>query len=103
MTRSACLVASRLFMVGLLFGGRPRQLLSDDAAERQERPMALGLGKCLPESRQRDAPGWLRWARGGTERARCCRMMILPGWDAPGEAGSNPPASRAPEQIGRAH
>ena len=31
-------------MVGLLVRGRPGQLLSDDAAERQERPMAIGLG-----------------------------------------------------------
>ena len=52
-------------MVGLLVGGRPWQLLSDDAAERQERPMAIGLGEGLPEVRQRDAPGWLQRARGG--------------------------------------
>ena len=30
--------------------------------------MAIGLGECLPEVRQRDAPGRLRWARGGTGR-----------------------------------
>ena len=52
-TRSACLVVLRLFMVGLLVGGRPGQLLSDNAAERQERPMAIGLSECLPEVRQR--------------------------------------------------
>ena len=64
LTRSAWLVGSRLFMIGLLVGGRPWELLSDDAAEGQERPMAIGLGECLPEVRQRDAPGRLRW-RGG--------------------------------------
>ena len=52
-------------MVGLLAGGRPWQLLRDDAAERQECPMAIGLGEGLPELRQREAPGRLQWARGG--------------------------------------
>ncbi len=82
-------------MVGLLFGGRPGQLLSDDAAERQERPIAIGLGERLPESSQRDALGWFRWAR-GTERARWCRMMNLLGGLGPGVRRSNPPASAAP-------
>ena len=40
-------------MIDLLVGGRSWQLLRDDAAERQERPIAIGLGKCLPEVRQR--------------------------------------------------
>ena len=44
-------------MAGLLVRGRPGQVLSDDAAEGQERPLAIGLGECLPESGQRDAPG----------------------------------------------
>ena len=83
-------------MVGLLVRGRPGQLLSDDAAERQERPMAIGLGERLPESSQRDALGWLRRARGGTERARWCRMMNLLGGLGPGVRRSNPPASAAP-------
>src|SRR5436190_1635014 len=77
--RSAGLVASRRLMVGLLVGGRPGQLLRDDAAERQERPMTVGLGKGLPKLRQRDAPGWLRGARGGADRAGRRRMRDLPG------------------------
>jgi len=44
-------------MIVLLFGGRPGQVLSDNAAERSERPMAIGLGECLPELSQRDALG----------------------------------------------
>src|SRR5258708_3595601 len=67
---SAGRVASRKVMVGLLVGGRPGQLPSGDAAESQERPMAIALGEHLPEAGQRDAPGRLRWARGGTERDR---------------------------------
>ena len=51
-------------MVGLLVGGRSWQLLSDDAAERQESPMAIGLGEHLPEMGQRDTPGRLQWVRG---------------------------------------
>jgi hypothetical protein len=71
-------------------------LLRDDAAECHERPWTIGLGECLPEERQRDAPGRLQWARGGTDRVERCRMMILPGGAVPGECGSTPPASRAP-------
>jgi hypothetical protein len=41
-------------MVGLLAGGRPWELLGDDAAEGQECPLTVGLGKSLPEVRQRD-------------------------------------------------
>jgi hypothetical protein len=82
--------------VGLLVGGMPGQLLSNDAAERPERPMAIGLGVRLPEQGQWDAPGWLRWARGGTERARWCRMLDLLGGRCPGVRRSNPPASAAP-------
>src|SRR4051794_23999473 len=66
--RSARRVASRKFMIGLLVGGRPGKLPSDDAAECQERPMAIALGEHLPDAGQRDAPGRLRWARGGAER-----------------------------------
>jgi hypothetical protein len=58
--------------------------------------MAVGLGERFPESSQRDAPGWLRWARGGTERARWCRMRDLLGGLDPGVRRSNPPASAAP-------
>jgi hypothetical protein len=71
-------------------------LLSDDAAERQERPLPIGFGERLPKLGQRDAPGWLRWARGGTERVRWFRMRNLPGGFGPGVRRSNPPASRAP-------
>ena len=58
--------------------------------------MAIGLGDRLPESSQRDELGWLRWAWGGTERARWCRIMNLLGGLGPGERRSNPPASAAP-------
>ena len=58
------LVESRRLMVGLLVGGRPWQLPRDDAAERQECLMAIGLGECLPEVRQGEAPRRLQWARG---------------------------------------
>ena len=57
--------------------------------------MAVGLGECLPELRQRDAPGRLRWA-GGTERDRWCRMRNLPAGLGPGVRRSNPPALAAP-------
>ena len=72
------------------------ELLSDDAAERQERSIAIGLRKCLPELRQRDPPARFRW-RGGTARVGRCRMVILPGQVVRGEAGSNLPALRATE------
>jgi hypothetical protein len=72
-------------------------LLSDDAAEGQESPMAVGLGERLPEAGQRDAPGRLRWARGGTGRAGWVRMIVLRAEAVLGEVGSNLPASRAPE------
>jgi hypothetical protein len=52
-------------MVGLLVCRRPGQVLSDDAAEGQQRPLAIGLGKGLPESCQRETLERLRWARGG--------------------------------------
>ena len=54
-------------MIGLLAGGRSWELLSDDAAERQERPIAIGLGKGLPEVRQRNSLVWLQRARGGLD------------------------------------
>ena len=71
-------------------------MLSDDAAECQQRPLAIGLRERGPESGQWDALGWLPWARGGTERARWCRMMDLLGGLGPGVRRSNPPASGAP-------
>jgi hypothetical protein len=44
-------------MIVLLFGGRPGQVLSNDAAERPEHPMAIGLEERWPELSQRDALG----------------------------------------------
>ena len=84
-------------MIDLLVGGRSWQLLSDDAAERQERPIAVGLGKGLPEVRERNSRTGLQRARGGTGRDEVWRMTILRVETVPGEAGSNLPASEAPE------
>src|SRR5262245_20316474 len=55
--RSACWVASSEFMVGLLVCERPGQVLFDDAAECQQRPLAIGLRERGPESGQWDALG----------------------------------------------
>ena len=88
--------SSRL-MVGLLVGGRPWELLSDDAAEGQERPLAVRLGEGLPEVRQMRRVGSASAGAGGTGRAGWLRMTILRAEAVPGDAGSNPPASRAPE------
>ena len=55
-------------MIGLLVGGRPWQLLRDDAAERQECPIAIGLGERLPEVRQWDASALASAGAGGTGR-----------------------------------
>ena len=64
--RLARAVASRAFMVDLLVGGRSWELLRDDAAERQERPIAIGLGAGLARGRvERDARARLQRARGG--------------------------------------
>jgi hypothetical protein len=52
--RAALPVVSRVFMIDLLAGGRPGELLSDHAAERQNRSIAIGLGECFPEMRQRN-------------------------------------------------
>src|SRR3954451_2926211 len=73
---AARVVDSRRLMVGLLVDGRHWQFTRDDAAERQECLLASGLRECLPEVCQGKAPRWLQWARGGTERARLCRMRI---------------------------
>jgi hypothetical protein len=50
--RSAWLLGSCRLMVGLLLGGRPWELLRDDAAEGQERPLSVRLGQGLPEVSQ---------------------------------------------------
>jgi hypothetical protein len=39
-------------MIGLLVGGRPSELLRDDAAQGQERALSVRLGEGLPEVRQ---------------------------------------------------
>jgi hypothetical protein len=71
-------------------------LLSDHAAERQERPIAIEFGKRLPKVCQRNLLIWLQRARGGTGRGSVCRMAILHGTHFPGESGSNPPISGVP-------
>jgi hypothetical protein len=71
-------------------------LLSDNAAQGQERPIAIGLGKRFPELCQGNSLTWLQRARGGTERGLACRMVILRGSLGPGESESNPPISEVP-------
>lgn len=83
-------------MIDLLACGRSWQLLSDDAAEGQERPIAIGLGEGLPEVGQRNPLIWLQRARGGTCPEEVCRMVILRVETLAGEAGSNRPASEVP-------
>ena len=46
------LAASSTFTIDLLPGERTWQLVSDDATERQERPIAIGLGEGFPEPRE---------------------------------------------------
>src|SRR5262249_60348360 len=94
--RSAWRVRSSELMAGLLWRARPGERLLDDAAERQEGPMAVRFGERLPEPSRRDAPGWLRWARGGTGRAEWCRMKGLLGGLDPGVRRSSSPGSAAP-------
>jgi hypothetical protein len=72
-------------------------LLSDHAAERQNRSIAIGLGECFPEMRQRNPLMWLQRARGGTGRDVVCRMLILRVEAVRGEVGSSRPASGVPE------
>ena len=79
-------------MIALLADGRSWQLLSDNAAERQERPIAIGLGECLPEV-GRGMAGLTSAAAGGTGQGAVCRMVTLRVEPVPGEAGSNLPAS----------
>lgn len=94
--RTDFLVASWAFMIDLLGGGRSRELLSHDAAERQDRSIAFGLGKGLPEMRRRNSTPRPQRARGGTVRDEVRRIVILPAEVVRGGAGSIPPASGAP-------
>jgi hypothetical protein len=43
-------------MIDLLVGRRSWELLSDHAAEGQERVLSMSFGECLPELGERDAP-----------------------------------------------
>ena len=52
-------------MIDLLDDGRSGQLLHDDAAERQERPLAIGWAEGLPEPGEGNARAFLQRARGG--------------------------------------
>src|SRR5580693_7939713 len=72
-------------------------LQSDPAAARQEHPIAIGSGKCLPKRPERTAQTRLQQAHGGTARDEAPRPMIPPVEPVPpGEAGTTPPASGAP-------
>src|SRR3982751_1740195 len=95
-TAAVRLVASRVFMIDLPAVGRSAHLLRDDSTQRQESPIAIGLGKGLPEVRERDSRTRLQPARGGTCRDGRFRMMTLRIETVPGEAGSNRPASEVP-------
>jgi hypothetical protein len=85
------------FMIDLLGEGRSWDLLSDNAAQCQKRPIAIGFGQRYPEICQGNSLIWLQRARGGTELGLVCRMAILHGTLFPGESGSNPPISGVPE------
>src|SRR4051794_30986848 len=85
------------FMIDLLDDGRSGQLLHDHATEGQERPIAIGLAKGLPEPGEGDARAFLQRARGGTGRDVVCRTMIPCVETVPGGAGSNRPASGGPD------
>jgi hypothetical protein len=70
-------------------------LLSDNAAQCQKRPLAIGFGKRFPELSQWYSLIWLQRARGGTGQGLVCRMVILRAERVPGERESNPPSSGA--------
>src|SRR5512135_516257 len=89
-------VSSGMLTVDLLPGAKPWQLLREDATERQERPVAIGLSEGFPELRERRRRAALQRARGGTGRDEVCRMATLRAETVPGGAGTNRPASGAP-------
>jgi hypothetical protein len=82
-------------MTGLLGGGRPWQLLTDEAHEGSEGIESLRGGKGLPQLRQRDVR-WHAWARGGTGWRRLDGMRLLLGALAPAAGGATPPTAEAP-------
>ena len=84
-------------MAGLLVGDLGEPLLSDEANERLQDALALGLRKCLPEAFAENAvPQCLR-ARGGTDLALRYRMVfLLTKGPVPAACGSNPPVTVAP-------
>jgi hypothetical protein len=84
-------------MIDLLAVGKSWDLLSDNAAQRQKHPIAIGSGKCIPDFFQGNSLIWLQPARGGTGLGFVCRMMILRARLVPGESESNPPTSGVPE------
>ena len=71
-------------------------MLSDNAAQCQKRPIAIGFGKRFPKLSQRYSLILLQRARGGTGQGLVCRMVILRAESIPGERESNPPISGAP-------
>jgi hypothetical protein len=83
-------------MIDLLADGRSWDLLSDNAAQCQKRPLAIGFGKRFPKLSQGYSLILLQRARGGTGQGLVCRMVILRVEPVPGERGSNPPISGAP-------
>ena len=88
-------VSSGVLTIDLLPGARPWQLLREDVTERQERPLAIGLGEGFPELRERRRRAALQRA-GGTGRDEVYRMATLRAETVPGGAGTNRPASGAP-------
>ena len=58
-------------MIDLLAGGKPWKLLRDDATERQERPVAIGLGEGFPELRERRRRAGPSAGAGGLVGTRC--------------------------------
>ena len=63
--------SSRALMIDLLPGGRSGQLLREDATERQEHPIAIGLREGFPELRERDRASGPSAGRGGLVGTRC--------------------------------
>jgi hypothetical protein len=88
--------SSGVLTIDLLPGAKPWQLLREDATERQEHPIAIGLSEGFPELREMCRRAALQRARGGTGRDEVCRMATLRAETVPGGAGTNRPASEAP-------
>jgi len=71
-------------------------LLSDDAAERLQRPLAIFDGQAAPELIQKDTGRRCRPARGGTSLVVGCRMMTLLAEPSADARRTNGQDSRAP-------